>query len=510
MIHNTFHSIKTKLVLLITLVITSISLFVFFFFPADFERQQITTIENRVNSLAQIAAYSVASAIYFNDKDATSEQITTLIKSEDIEYVVVQTLTDTLYYTFNLALAVRNNYLSSNIEAISENNSVFRAKKNIEISNEIIGRLFLGYSLKQLNTDMENLRAKIAWVSLIIFMLGLISVFFIGTYITKPIIKMVDTVEEIRNGDFTKRTKVLNNDEIGYLSKSLNGMVDRIEETNEEMELINKDLENRVIERTKELSASKEKAESAVRMKTEFLAQMSHEIRTPINSILSYTQLLKEETIDLVPEELKFSFDMINNGGRRLIRTVDLILNVSELQTGSYEPIIEKCNVLQILEQLVGEFKTAAKSKKLDLLLLNRLEEKEVYLQADIYTITQIFANLIDNAIKYTPQGSIEVVAFTNEENKITIDIQDTGIGISAKFQETLFEPFTQEEQGYTRKFEGNGLGMSLVKEYCKLNGAKISVQSVKGIGSTFTVEFPVSMQSENLDQTISEQLTSS
>jgi signal transduction histidine kinase len=217
---------------------------------------------------------------------------------------------------------------------------------------------------------------------------------------------------------------------------------------------------------------------------------MSHEIRTPINSILSYTQLLKDETINTVPEDLKFSFDMINNGGRRLIRTVDLILNMSELQTGTYEVIIENCNIMNVLQQLVGEFQTAAKSKNLDLMLLNRLDNNECELLLDIYTVTQIFANLIDNAIKYTVKGSIEVVAYKTKDYQIAIDVQDSGIGISKKFQETLFEPFTQEEQGYTRKFEGNGLGMALVKEYCKLNNAHISVESEKGCGSIFTVTF--------------------
>lgn len=494
---NTFHSIKSKLILLIALVIISIALFVFYFFPADFERQQIKTIENRVTSLAQIASYSVASAIAFYDYETTSEQITALIKSEDIEYVIIQTPQDSTYYCYNLDLATKENYLDSNSNAISKDKLVYKTKINIELNNEIIGKLFLGYSLKQLNIDMANLRTKIAWVSIIIFILGLIAVYFIGTYITYPITKMVETVEKIRAGDLTKRTEVLKNDEIGYLSKSLNSMVDRIEETNTELETINKDLENRVLERTKELNASKEKAEAAVKMKTEFLAQMSHEIRTPINSIMSYTQLLKEETIDLVPEDLRFSFDMINNGGRRLIRTVDLILNMSELQTGTYEVIIEDCNIVEILDQLVGEFRTAAKTKKLDLMLINRLDVNDQIVSGDMYTITQIFANLIDNAIKYTLEGSIEVVAFANDEKKITVDVQDTGIGISEKFQEQLFEPFTQEEQGYTRKFEGNGLGMSLVKEYCKLNGAAISVNSVKDQGSTFSVSFPVFTQTE-------------
>ncbi len=613
---NPFKSIKTKLVLLITLVISLISLFVFIYIPNSIEQQQIKSIGLRVEALTKIASYSVATAIYFDDVDAIKDQINALVLSENIEYIVIQTPKNSAYYQYNYPSAVIEKYLDLNVKAISENNTVYRTKKNIELNNQLIGTLFLGYSLKELNDEINSLQSKIAYVSIIIFLIGLIAVYYIGSYITKPITKMVDAVEEIRGGDLTKRANVISEDEIGYLSKSFNLMIDRIEDSNEEMETINKDLEIIVADRTKELTESeerfrslyehstigiyrtapsgkivlanpalvnmlgyksfdslfkshnvadgyvdskgrqkflkkiqskgvvsgleqkwkksngeiiyiresaraienengdiiyfdgtveditakkiideeliqaKEKAEASVRMKTEFLAQMSHEIRTPINSIMSYSQLLKDEIIDLVPEELKFSFDMINNGGRRLIRTVDLILNASELQTGTYEPIIEECNVVEILEQLVGEFQTAANSKKLDMMFLNRLDQEELLISADIYTITQIFANLIDNAIKYTNNGSIEVVAYKNNENKLCVDFQDTGIGISQKFQETLFEPFTQEEQGYTRKFDGNGLGMALVKEYCKLNNAKISLVSAKDKGSTFTVVF--------------------
>ncbi len=289
-------------------------------------------------------------------------------------------------------------------------------------------------------------------------------------------------------------------------NEELNKTIDQLEKNEKELKRLHNELEQRVIERTTELKTVNEKllseielknkatkaAEAAVKMKTEFLAQMSHEIRTPLNSILSYTQLLKDETIDLIPEHLKFSFDMINNGGRRLIRTIDLILNVSELQTGTYEPIKEKSDIIEeIIIPLIGEFQSAAKAKNLDLIFSNDLGQEKYSCLIDIYTITQILANLIDNAIKYTNKGNVTVRAYKNIDNLFSIDVKDTGIGISEEFQKTLFEPFTQEEQGYSRKFEGNGLGMALVKEYCKINNVEISVTSKKNIGTTFTLVFP-------------------
>jgi signal transduction histidine kinase len=491
MLNNSiFHSIKTKLIFLITIVITAISLFVYIYFPQQFKESQLLALKDKVNTLTEIASYSVGPAIYFDDLEATYEQISPLLENSKITYLVIHHKNDEIFYEYGLSEAIIKDYRNPEISAITEDHSVFRIKSPIKFESEIIGTLYMGYLLDDLNSKVDEMESNISLISFFIFIAGVFAVFYIGHIITKPLISMVDIVEKIRGGNLSIRANIMKNDEIGFLARSFNSMVDRIEDSNEEMETINKDLESRVIERTKELKASKEKAEALVRMKTEFLAQMSHEIRTPINSILSYAQLLKDETINIVPHDIRFSFDMINNGGRRLIRTVDLILNMSELQTGTYEMIIEKCDIVKLLEELVGEFQTAAKSKNLDLMFLNRLESDETTFDADIYTVTQIFANLIDNAIKYTIEGSIEVVAYRTKSGMISIDVQDTGIGISKKFQETLFEPFTQEEQGYTRKFDGNGLGMALVKEYCKLNNAGISVSSEKDKGSTFTVVF--------------------
>jgi len=301
-----------------------------------------------------------------------------------------------------------------------------------------------------------------------------------------------------------ERTKEKVYNIVNNKNKELAVTIEKLERNEAELKKLHNELENRVIERTSALKEANEKlvkeialkneatqrAEAALKMKTEFLTQMSHEIRTPINSILSYTQLLKEETVGKIPEDLEFSFDMINNGGRRLIRTIDLILNMSEVQTGTYEVIKEESKLINdILLPLIGEFNTAAKAKNLELFIVNKTNEEDVLLEVDTYTETQIYANLIDNAIKYTDRGKVQIIVYKNEFN-YCVDVKDTGIGICEKYQSSLFDPFTQEEQGYTRKFEGNGLGMALVKEYCNLNNIKISFTSKKGNGTVFRLEF--------------------
>lgn len=238
-----------------------------------------------------------------------------------------------------------------------------------------------------------------------------------------------------------------------------------------------------------ELKFALKKAEKSDKLKTEFLAQISHEIRSPINIMMSYTNLIKDDLKDLLNAEQSESFAMIESASRRVIRTIDLILNVSEVQSGSYEPIFRNIDIYDhVLARICDEFRRAAGMKNLSLRLTNSADATMIYV--DEYSVYQIFVNLIDNAIKYTNEGGVDVSVSRNPEGRLTVEVADTGIGISKEFLPSLFTAFTQEEQGYSRRYEGNGLGMALVKNYCEINKARIEVESEKGKGTIFTVTF--------------------
>ncbi|MBI1936517.1 MAG: PAS domain S-box protein [Ignavibacteriales bacterium] len=238
-----------------------------------------------------------------------------------------------------------------------------------------------------------------------------------------------------------------------------------------------------------ELIIAKEKAEISDKLKSEFLAQMSHEIRSPINIILSFAGLLRDEIEDKLDESLKESFTAIENAGKRIIRTINLILNMSEIHVGVYELKPKKFDIDDDVIRLIhAEYHHIAKTKNLDFKVKRLTEHADIF--ADEYSVSQIISNLVDNAIKYTKEGYVEIIIRRDASERLCVDVCDSGIGISEEYLPKIFNVFSQEEQGYTRPYEGNGLGLALVKKYVELNNAEIVVESKKGAGSKFTVTF--------------------
>ncbi len=234
------------------------------------------------------------------------------------------------------------------------------------------------------------------------------------------------------------------------------------------------------------LITAKEKAEESDRLKSQFLAQMSHEIRTPLSAILSTSQLFKADLKDKISEDMHDLLDGIDESGLRIIRTMDSILNMAALQTGTihYKPV--KFNLNSVLEDIIHVYRDLPSSKHLYIEYKCMLPDPMIL--DDEYLIRQIFQNLFDNAVKFTNEGGVKVKVFNDEMHRPTIEIADTGIGISRSYFPKLFKAFSQESAGYSRGYEGNGLGLALVKKYAEIIKAEISFKSEKGKGSTFVV----------------------
>ncbi len=241
-----------------------------------------------------------------------------------------------------------------------------------------------------------------------------------------------------------------------------------------------------------EIVEALDKATESERLKSAFLAQMSHEIRTPLNVILPSIPIIAEELGDK-DEEISSILASVENASKRLQNTIDMILSLSAVQSGSYKPKCETFDLTEDIKNLTKEFIPVTKEKGLQLYFTNKSQSSEI--SADRYTVNQIFQNLIGNAVKYTETGQIIVTVEDYQKTRVIVKVEDTGIGISSKYVKNLFSPFSQEDTGRTRKYEGNGLGLALVKEYVKINRGEISVQSEKNVGSTFSVHFEKSLR---------------
>lgn len=236
-----------------------------------------------------------------------------------------------------------------------------------------------------------------------------------------------------------------------------------------------------------ELIAAKERAEQSDKLKDAFIANISHEIRTPLHIIIGYSNLITNELVGQMYPEMETYFLAIRRGSQRLMRTVEHILNISSIQVGTFSVQPEEIRVSERIEDLVQEMKSLAQKKGL---LLNFLTEcPAAVLFADRYCIDQAVTNVIDNAIKFTKKGHIDVRVYC-QDRRVCIEIADTGIGMAPEYLPKVFSVFSQEASGYTRPFDGLGLGLSLTKKYVELNRGSITVKSRKGKGSTFTLQF--------------------
>lgn len=238
------------------------------------------------------------------------------------------------------------------------------------------------------------------------------------------------------------------------------------------------------------LEKAVEASEKAAKLKSEFISQMSHEIRTPLHIIVSNLDYIQTDFTKVVDEnkELRSSFDSIKTASDRIIRTLDLILDHSEIKSGTYEPKFEMVSLVHdILSPILKEHEINAIQKGLK---IEFLFSDEGIVSGDKYSLYQIFNNLIDNSIKFTNHGKITVNTSRDLRGRIVVNIADTGIGISEDYLPYLFEAFSQEDHGYSRRYEGNGLGLSLVKKFCELNNAKIRFNTQKGVGTSFSIIF--------------------
>lgn len=235
------------------------------------------------------------------------------------------------------------------------------------------------------------------------------------------------------------------------------------------------------------LQLAKEKAEEANKLKSSILSNMSHEIRTPLNGILGSTEnIIKnwEEDTKLVSQ-----LEIIHESGERLLNTINSVLDLAKIEANKFEIIYNETEINDFISKILIPLKTIAIKK--GLLLSTKYDTKSFAGKVDQRYLEMIINNLVGNAIKYSDEGMIFIKV--REENKaILLEVSDSGIGMSEEFMEKLFRPFEQESEGYGRRYEGSGLGLTITKNLIDLLGGSIYIESTKGKGTYVKVILPL------------------
>lgn len=254
-----------------------------------------------------------------------------------------------------------------------------------------------------------------------------------------------------------------------------------------EFSKIGKLFENYVRQKN-ELKIAKEYAVKSDRLKSEFLCNMSHEIRTPMNGIIGFSHIINER--NLSEEERKRFSNIIVNNSEQLLRIIDDILEISSLETKQVKVQNAKTNICTLLNELVALFSLKAKEKNIGIQLINELEESNCMVMIDHSKLLKILGNLLENALKFTDKGFIEI-GCKLQNNALLFHVRDTGIGIEKKKIANIFTRFSQADESIKYNYGGLGLGLAIASENVELLGGEIQVESTPGVGSTFYFTVP-------------------
>lgn len=239
-----------------------------------------------------------------------------------------------------------------------------------------------------------------------------------------------------------------------------------------------------------DLIEAKEKAEEMNRIKAYFFANMSHELRTPFVGIVGFSELLSESLTN--PDEKEMA-EQILKSSKRLTDTLNKILNVTRLEFDKIDLRIREVNIIELAEQIRTLFSKSAENKNLE--IKTKYANDTIIVTTDGRLIEEILSNLVNNAVKYTNKGYIEISAELKPEldrDNLILKVQDTGVGIPKSKQEMIWQEFRQVSEGMNRSFEGTGLGLTITKKYLEILNGTVLLESELGKGSTFTIIIPI------------------
>ena len=331
------------------------------------------------------------------------------------------------------------------------------------------------------------LRAAI--VVALALLLAILAGIWLAHRMVVPIRALAVGAARIGGGDLEHRMEVHSGDEVQTLADSFNNMGARLKESYAT-------LEQRVVDRTRELSQALDQIEEKSRQlavasqhKSQFLANMSHELRTPLNAILGYAELMEDGLYGELPPKAEAVLKRVQKNGKHLLGLINAVLDLSKIEAGQLVLCIEEYSMKDIIHTVVSATKSLAAAKKLPLevALLSDMPAG----RGDERRIAQVLLNLVGNAIKFTDEGGVRIAAKA-ANGTYSVAVADTGPGIPLSEQALIFHEFHQVDSSNTKQKGGTGLGLAIAKRIVELHGGRIWVESDPGKGSVFQFELPI------------------
>jgi signal transduction histidine kinase len=253
-----------------------------------------------------------------------------------------------------------------------------------------------------------------------------------------------------------------------------------------------------ILKTQKELGEAKDKAEESDKLKSAFLANMSHEIRTPLNAIMGFSSLLQDS---IIGEEEKQQFvNIIHTNSTKLLSLMDEIFDIAKIESGMVQMHKEPCHVNELVMSLVTFFnleKSLTGKDGIQIKMRKPNKDAGFTIYTDSKKLRQTLFNLIENALKYTSDGSIEIGYDLKNDAKVEFYVRDTGIGFPQEKLDILFQRFRQADDSTTRQYGGIGLGLTLSQKFVALMGGEMRAESRQGEGSVFYVSIPYGQKPE-------------
>lgn len=463
-----FSMIRTKIAAVLSLLIGLISLFIFISFPARLEKQATKAIAAKAQSIVEMIAFSISPALFFADDESMDEILKGARRNKDLVYIVVLDGLGRVVTAFNKDEADQSGFArTQDGKHISRDDAIYRITAPILSNNRKIGQLYLGFSLEELRAEIAKSRRDIALVSMVIFAIGMAAAFIISTVTTKPLSKMVETVEQISRGDLTQRAVISSQDEVGNLARSFNLMVDNLGSAYSRLGNANRSLKKRI----EELNM--------------LLYTMSHDLKAPAVSLQGFSSLLIQEYADRLDEHGRMYLGRIQANSERMGNLIERLLELFRI--GRAKGREELVDISDLIHNVIHEFESELEEDEIRIVVKNGMPT----VKCDRSMMGSVFANLISNASKYMGednQNPVIEIGYEDQNGYHRFYVKDNGIGIDEKYHEKIFQILQRLND---IEAEGTGVGLTIVKRTVESFGGEVWVDSAKGYGTTMYFTMP-------------------